>query len=439
MLSKFTKRERTLAIGVMGLAPVLLAFWGFTSLSSRYFANDALLQGLTQQLGEEQLKQKEAQLALERRNWYRTHSLPADATQARIKYEAWLHDLLEKQSGIKIVSLDPGESRSLRFRRGSDTADVARQYSWTFIGQGNLEQLTKMLRGFEATRLTHRITGMNIKPLTVGGSGTDANNRTGQLKIEAEVQVLSLVDAQAADGIGHDTAPASEADLKPAQDVLVRNIFGPANNPPQITSSGSKAAESGSPVSFDVTAKDPEDLPGLRFEIVESQIEGAVLKATEDPSKMMFESPAQAVGKYSVKVRVTDAGFPPKSIEKDLTITVREPRVAEVEEVPPKPEFKHTQATRITGITLDVNGHLTCWVHVQTTDQRHRPRIGESFELDNQKWTLRSISSRDRKVVFEVENRLVTIAVGSTFDKPLSSEEIGAEPVKSVPQPDGSG
>lgn len=428
MFQKMTNRERTLALLVLGLGPLLLLFWGGTSLFRKYSFNRSQLTSLSQQIADEELKQEEAEMAMERRYFYRDLALPSDPTQAGIRYEAWLDNLLKEQAGLQGVALEPLRPKTLQYGKGNKFSEVGRQYAWKITATGNLEQLTKMLRGFESLKMNHRILAMTITPRTVGGTGSDARVRTGLLKIEAEIQALTLVDAEADRDFMDQVWAENAASLEKAKGILTRNIFGPANNPPRITSSGSKAAETGEPIEFDVTADDPEGAEGLKFELVESNVAGAQLTPADSPGKANFVAPALPEGRYTAKVRVTDAGYPPKSSEKDLSITVRAPRVVEAEPPPPKkPEFKHTQATRITAITRDANGDETCWVHVQTTNERYRPRVGDSFDVDQLKWTVRSISRKDRTVVFAVENRLVTVAVGSTLDKPVATETLVSE------------
>ena len=107
-----------------------------------------------------------------------------------------------------------------------------------------------------------------------------------------EIQTLALVDAEPArDLVALDATPLP-ATQSAMDKVLVRNVFGPANNPPRITSSGSKTAETTETVSFDISAEDTEDPSGLKFELVGEGIAGASLKPIDDdPSRVMFECP----------------------------------------------------------------------------------------------------------------------------------------------------
>lgn len=426
MFKNLTPRERFLALAVSSLVPLLLLFWGFSSFTGRYFSNRSQLGGLRMQISEEQDLQSDAELAQQRRFWYRNNCLPADANLGPIAYEAWLTNLLEKEAGLKLTSLVPEAAQAVRFRDGSKITVVGYENSWKFIGEGNLEQLLKALRGFQALPMMHRINGLVIRPKTVGGSGREAVSRTGLLRVEMEIQALALVDAEAARDLATVEAAPSVA-LQAAMDrVLVRNIFGPANNPPRITSSASKTAETTEPVSFDITAEDTEDESGLKFELVGEGIEGAALKPTDEPSRVMFECPPLAAESYKFTVRVTDSGFPPKSIEKEFSLRVREKEIVQDEPEPPKPEFRHVKATKITALTA-VGGRAECWVEVQTLGERHRLAVGESFDLDEQKWTVREISLDEDSVTFECGQELRKVKRGKTLDQPHATETLASK------------
>lgn len=427
MLKNLTPRERLLALTVLALAPVLLLFWAFTSFTGRYFANRSQINGLRLQLTEQQDLQSDAELAQQRRFWYRSNCLPSDANLGPIEYEAWLTSLLEKEAGLKLVSLTPEPVEPMRYRQGSKSANVGLQNTWKFVGDGNLEQLLKALRGFQSLPMLHRVSALVVRPKTVGGSGRESVSRTGQLRIEMEIQTLALVDAEPARDLAALDATPLPAIQAAMEKVLVRNVFGPANNPPRITSSGSKTAETTEPVSFDISAEDTEDSSGLKFELVGEGIAGASLKPIDDdPSRVMFECPPLAAEKYRFTVRVTDSGFPPKSAEKEFSLTVREAAVVQDEPEPPKPDFRHVKATKITALTA-VGGRSECWVEVQTLGERHRLGIGESFDLDEQKWTVREISLDEDSVTFECGQELRKVKRGKTLDQPHATETLASK------------
>jgi hypothetical protein len=433
MLKNLTPRERFLALLVLGLAPLLLLFWAFTSFTSRYFSNRTQLNGLRLQVDEQLDLQSDAELAQQRRFWYRNNCLPADSNLGPIAYEAWLTNLLEKETGLKLTSLTPEAAQGIRYRQGSKITDVGFENTWKFVGEGNLEQLLKAIRGFQALPMMHRISGLVVRPKTVGGSGREAVSRTGLLRIEMEIQALALVDAEVSRDLAAISATPSP-DLQTAMDeVLKRNIFGPANNAPRITSSASKTAETEETVVFDITAEDTEDEAGLRFELVGDGIAGAALKPTDSPSRVMFECPPLAAETYRFTVRVTDSGFPPKSTEKEFSLRVREKEVVQAEPEPPKPEFRHAKATKLTALTA-VGGRSECWVEVQTLGERHRLEVGESFELDDQTWTVREISFDEDSVTFECGQELRRIRRGKTLDQPHATEALASK----APATDGS-
>ena len=426
MFKNMTPRERFLALSVGSLLPLLLVYWGFSSFTRGYFANRVQITGIRNQIMDQQDLQSEAAMAQQRRFFYRDHSLPSNANIARIEYQAWLEDMLSNKAGLKVELIKPIDAKPIHYsaKAGSTKTNIAQQFSWEVTAKGNLAQLLTMLREFKKLEMTHRISAININPLTVGGTGNEAANRTGLLKISAQIDAISMVDSDATRDFKNDLLVDEGSLQKMSDAILVRNMFGPANIPPRITSSTSKSAETGELVTFDITAEDPDELNGVGFELVDCKIEGAILKPTDNPMKVLFEAPALPVGKHTFLVRATDNGFPSKSSEKSYSLTVNEKRIVEDKPEPGKPAFHHAQATRITGITTDRTGRTTCWIHVQTTNDRYQPAVDESFELDKQKWTVKEIKSKSKQVVFEVDNNLVTVSVGSTLDKPVLTEAL---------------
>ena len=125
-------------------------------------------------------------------------------------------------------------------------------------------------------------------------------------------------------------------------------------------------------------------------------------------------------GRFEIKVRVTDNGFPAKSTEKAIAFNVDKPEPKVVREQPkPKPTFQHAKAAVIRGVVQDKSGADVCWIEVETLGKSYRLKIGESFKLDDQTWTLKSIESR--RVSLDVDGKLQTYRLGARLDSPEGS------------------
>jgi hypothetical protein len=205
--------------------------------------------------------------------------------------------------------------------------------------------------------------------------------------------------------------------------ILARNMFGPANNTPTVSSS-SRSFETGEPIDLTLTADDADESDLLKIELLDSKVPGAELTQREGDRRAKIALPAIAEeGRYEVKVRVTDSGFPAKSTEKTIAFNVDkpEPKVAR-EEPKPKPKFLHAKAAVIRGVVQDKTGADVAWIEVETLGESFRVKVGESFKLDEKKWTIKTIESR--KVAIEVDGQLQTYRLGARLDNPESSSKV---------------
>ncbi len=91
-------------------------------------------------------------------------------------------------------------------------------------------------------------------------------------------------------------------------------------------------------------------------------------------------------------------------------------------EPPPKKRFLHAKETRITGIVNDIANQWIIWIKVRTTGERFKLQTGDSFELDEKTWTVRSIDAD--QAVLEVGDRLLTFRPADPFDTPRDSQDI---------------
>jgi len=202
--------------------------------------------------------------------------------------------------------------------------------------------------------------------------------------------------------------------------ILARNVFGPANNTPTVSSS-SRSFETGEPFELTLTADDADENDQLKIELLQSEVTGAELSQKEGDRRARVSIPALAEeGRFEIKVRVTDNGFPAKSTEKTIAFNVDKPEPKVVREQPkPKPQFKHAKAAVIRGVVQDKSGADVCWIEVETLGKSYRLKVGESFEVDEKTWTLKSVESR--RVSLEVDGKLQTYRLGARLDAPESS------------------
>lgn len=422
MFDNMSKRERILALVVATTLPLALLLWGFTSFSSTYFGRQAKLRDLDSQIEREKDRRFSAEEAKRRRLYYRQRSLPTDLNTSRIQYDAWLTEIIEKRAGMVATSIDAGRSNSnkVRYMQGNKPIDVFEEVSVKVRCSGTIGQLMTLLSEFYKLDLMHRISSLSISPIARTGGGAGAEVLTGQLKIEFDISAISLVDANEEGDFVTELARDSVSFSQYTDAILARNVFGPANNTPTVSSS-SRSFETGEPFELTLTADDADENDQLKIELLQSEVTGAELSQKEGDRRARVSIPALAEeGRFEIKVRVTDNGFPAKSTEKTIAFNVDKPEPKVVREQPkPKPQFKHAKAAVIRGVVQDKSGADVCWIEVETLGKSYRLKVGESFELDEKTWTLKSVESR--RVSLEVDGKLQTYRLGARLDAPESS------------------
>ncbi len=425
MFQNMSKRERILALIVAATLPLMLIFWGVTTFSKSYFANQTKIRGLQDQIEAETMRQIKAEEAQQRRRFYRERSLPTDLNTARIQYDAWLANVIEKRAGMVASSIDDGgtNNNKVRYTKANKPVDVFNEVGIKVRCTGTIGQLMTLLTEFYKLDMMHRVSGLTISPIARSGSGAGSEVLTGQLKIEFDISAISLADADEESNFVEKLDRNSLSFQQYTDPILARNMFGPANNIPTVSSS-SRSFETGEPIDLTLTADDADENDVLKIELLESKVPGAELSQRDGDRRAKISLPAITdEGRYEVKVRVTDSGFPAKSTEKTITFNVDkpEPKVAR-EEPKPKPKFQHAKAAVIRGVVKDKTGADVAWIEVETLGESFRVKTGESFKLDDKKWTIKSIESR--KVAIEVDGLLQTYRLGARLDSPESSSKV---------------
>lgn len=425
MFQNMTKRERILAMIVAATLPLLLVFWGVTSFTKSYFANQARIRSLREQIESENMRQLSAEEAQQRRRFYRERSLPTKLNTARIQYDAWLAELIEKRAGMVATSIDAGrtDNTKVRYMQANKPVDVFEEIGVKIRCSGTIGQLMTLLSEFYKLDLMHRVSSLTVTPIARAGAGAGSEVLTGQLKVEIDIAAISLVDADPESDFVNKLARDQQSFEQVIQPILARNMFGPANNTPTVSSS-SRSFDTGEPIDLALTADDADENDVLKIELLESEVVGAELtqRAGERRAKIALPAIAEE-GRYEVKVRVTDSGFPTKSSEKTLSFNVDKPAPKVVREEPkPKPKFQHAKAAVIRGVVQDKSGADVAWIEAETLNKSFRVREGESFELDDKKWTIRKIESR--RIAIEVEGQLQTYRLGARLDSPESSSKV---------------
>ena len=425
MFSNLSKRERTLATIVVSLVPLIVIFMVAMRFNDAYFGNRTEITSLNNQISNEQRKQADATLANQRRLYYRALSMPTDFNKAKIDYEDWLANLVRDDLDMTFRNLKPLPAAQKRYTGGRTMETVFVAHPYTLRFDCTLDQLTAFLHKFNEVDLLQRINSISITPRAAGTTGKSSKIRTGKLSVDMKIEVISLVDAdETRDFVVARRESDQTLDYYNEQ-IVGRNIFGPANNIPTLSLSKSRSGTAGSDVSFTVSGNDADRDDQLKFELIDSPIDGAKLSQSSSKSRSAkFECPAMEPGEYGpFKVRVTDSGFPPKSTEGEFVLNIRERRVSTPP--PKKPEFRHAGETAITGIVQESSGDWKVFLWIKTLGKKYKLKQGEGFELDKSQWQVHLITPKT--VTLQKDDQLLTYGVGDLLTEPNKTEPYASD------------
>ncbi len=420
MLDNLTEREKKLALAVACLLPLVLIFavvyWMGSQLSDKHSKITALRSEQTALMK----KQLDAMQASQRRAVYRSESLPSNTNIAVSLYESWLSVLGSEKLGhggsFSIKSLNRGADKYVSGRAGGRPEDlVYSDYSYSITGKGNIDQLTEFLYEFHRAKILHRIKAVNIKP-EVQGPGA-RQSRSEILDIRLTVDAICMPDAPAernfADEIKTDF-PRSFDDYKNV--VAHRNLFGLPNNAPEWRTTGQQDKETGKAFAIDLSADDKDEDDNLTLELVNSSVPEARLVQTDAKGrKARLEIPGLDRGRYEFETLATDDGCPAKMDTMKLVVVVDDP--PERKPPPEKPKPKHARETYVSAAITNSQGKLEVWINCLTLGKFYELTEGESFELDDQEWTIIKIIPPE--VIIEVNGEKMVFVKNRPLSEPL--------------------
>jgi hypothetical protein len=421
MLSNLSQRERILAItaGVMLPLFVLLVgfFWFFNSLSNY----DDQIATLTTKVNQAKALRVKALSSERRRQRYVALSLPSSAELAKVEYRQWLAGLAEDVFGANGYVLESIHGLPMRFNRN---VGVGEKLSIKLnVASADLSQLNRFLYRFYEAPILQRVSSLTATPILAKTGPTEEMAPTGKMGILLQIEVLSLADAPRTKSIDETDTNSLARDLESYRNQIEsRNIFGLPNNPPQITSSASPSEFEGRDLSLGINVRESDENDRLSFELLSSQIEGATLTQRDPTSRTaQFESSPLDPGTYKFKVRVTDSGFPPKSDEREFTLTIKD---TPVEIARPESKFEHAQEAVVVAIVQNAGGIRQAWIHVRTLGETHKLGVGDAFELDGMSWKL--VQLEPNGLTLEVNGKLKSYRMGDHLDQPRSASTIPA-------------
>ena len=290
---------------------------------------------------------------------------------------------------------------------------IGKKYGITFVGEASLDEILDFIYRFEEVNLLHRIKDLTLLPLRKKGT----NVTTGQVKSTFKVELLALEDAVETREFWTSTKelPLALGDYK--DDIIGRNIFGPANNAPTLRISN-KTVEVDEDISITLSGKDKDKNDELTYEIVDA---GGIVDAkikSDSKTRAKFVAGPMPVGEYVGIIKVSDNGFPQKSFETEFKLTVEEkpdpPAEVKTPDPPPPPKVLEGPSTQITRISSR-DGVYQVKIRNRMRGEVYVLNEGDEIELDDKTWVIHKIHSQF-KVTIEVDGKLVPFDLGDFLE-----------------------
>ena len=400
-----TKREKRLTqIGGVILALTIVS-WIFNSYSATLSDLERELEQAQRQVDDIDIAEREVEKLAQQFDEMRGQSLPSDISTAQTAYKAWLIDLLQqddyKFNNVKIASNAITESEDALFVRHPFQVSFA----------GSLDSITNMLYAFYSKQILHRVNQLSLQPLS-----------QDELSVRMTVEAIALSDAPKTVDLeaikSKETLSHGDA-AKYAEAILNRNLFGPGNNAPTITSSTRQSfyisEDEDDRESFRLTADAKDRNQTVSYELVkhnfpnESQIE-----FTND-GRVRVQS--DEVGEFEIQVQATDTGIPAKQSEiKSISIVFRErPPTPEPEKVEPPKPFDVAQLAVFTA-TVEINDRLEAWIWRREKQEMLKLTIGDPIDLGTFQGKIVSISNKALEVE-HAEQGLLSVPSGKTLSE----------------------
>ncbi len=413
MFENMSKREKLLAgsIGILLLMGAVI--FGFLDFFKQYEDNASRLKQLKKNIQKEEFKMQLAFKASDRQGfYYEPISFPTGKTEITV-YQDWLEKTIRK-TGLRKIDIGSPKIDKLTFTSGNNTVfAIGKKYGITFVGEASLDEILDFIYRFEEVNLLHRIKDLTLLPLRKKGT----NVTTGQVKSTFKVELLALEDAVETREFWTSTKelPLALGDYK--DDIIGRNIFGPANNAPTLRISN-KTVEVDEDISITLSGKDKDKNDELTYEIVDA---GGIVDAkikSDSKTRAKFVAGPMPVGEYVGIIKVSDNGFPQKSFETEFKLTVEEkpdpPAEVKTPDPPPPPKVLEGPSTQITRISSR-DGVYQVKIRNRMRGEVYVLNEGDEIELDDKTWVIHKIHSQF-KVTIEVDGKLVPFDLGDFLE-----------------------
>ncbi|GAA5510784.1 hypothetical protein [Novipirellula caenicola] len=393
------QRERFLAIAIGGLVGALVIQWGINKYQTAVKSRTTRIDALTNEKLKLEDRLLDGAYADRQLGEYLSRSLPGDPERAHSDYQSWLLDAVE-QNGLS----NPRVNRTNMLPVG----DLYQRLSYSVDGRTDFPKLIEFLHAFYAKDYLHRMSKLAITP---------ARDEPSRFDVKMSVDVIAL--SAAPEDAKPPTAPSWRVDpavTAYSEPILNRNFFEPPNKAPQFTGKSVVDAIVGKDSTTPLTFKDPEGHQ-LRFELLESAPD--FVRLDERTGTLTVKSDTKQ--EFDVKVRVTDDGYPNRTIEQKLVVKVGDPPPPP-EPPAAKPMFDDSTQTVLTAL-VQGRDDWTAWMNVRTKGKTLKLRVNDEFEIGTLKGKVVEVTPK--YVLLEIDGRRFELKpAGVLADAAKNSEPV---------------
>jgi len=388
-------RERLLLITIVLLGVGMVAIYAYTNMTAAIANRTMQIDAIENQVNQQTITVRRGGMAARNLKSLQERSLPANQGMAQTIYSEWLLNLVDEQVGLKDCSVIP--------KKGSGGNQYYSRISFQVDGEATLEQVVAFLHGFYSSNDLHQIKNLRLKP--IGSSDTRL------LDLSADVEAIILPGNQRATVGDLASNRFGDLTLEDYQAVILgRNVFAPANKPPNISSVSNKTTNRDERFTFTVTARDADELDNLTYRLEGDAPEG--MEIDEEDGRLQWKP--EENGEFEVRVAVSDDGTPSLSDTIDFKVTVKDPPppVEVKDPEPPQPRFDEAEHAYVIG-TVSKGPDQTIWLKIRTTGKLLRLSVGDRINVGTVDGVIDSIGDKD--VVILTDEGMLRVQVGQSL------------------------
>ena len=402
------RRAKMMMIAIAVTVAMAIGLYALVQFDESLTTREQQLAQLRQSVGAQDRKLSKGRKAAAKLKRWRARSLPSGPSGvelARSLYLNWLRDAVQS-SGLSDVDL---KSTSRSVGRQSRKANY-RALSYTLSARGDMEQLTQFLYSFYRRDHLHKIHTMSITP----------DEKAAGFRFNFTISALVLPGADRDDRLSDAVSGRLAHDsVEQYQKVIAqRNLFGPFNHPPELSSISDKTAYQESRLSFTVRASDDDEGQKRSFSLGDDAPSGARISSSGSFTWTADKSTELTTYEFTVIVR--DNGLPAKEDTATVRVTVEPPR-PKLPSPPYKssnPTFAEGRLTKIIAVTQS-RGRRQVWLWIQTTDETLILEAGDEF----------TVGKLEAKIVGIYNTHFEVDAYGQRFRVPYSGFLSAAKPL----------